>query len=643
MTQTHRTKHETDWLLIIILLAGAYLRWAQIEVLAGMLNTDEAANALDALSLIESPRLTPFFPNYTGRESGWHYWLALFLLAVGTRPLAVRLAATTIGMLTLVAVYDLGRELLPRRAALWSAAALAVLYWHVHLSQIGFRAILFPFIGTLALSRLLHAHRTNRLRGWLSAGALLGLLTYTYFSARMWLGYAGLLLGYWGIREPTKRRGVLLAGTMTIILALPLFLYTMFNPVQSLSRIDEVRVLNVSGILHNAGAWMNAWFHLGDQNVMLNLPGRPILDYFLGFPFLAGLMGLWWVAKKRWYSVWLAGLAGLSIAPSLFSDHAPHFLRAIGLVVPVAILIGTGMYCLERLSQRYIGRLAMLLPLIVVSMAGINTYQAFSRKWLNHPALPEQMELPINEAASFVETTSSPKTPLYFAPILRTNPTVLFWAKALKPRHVATFDSGECWVKTDIPALYVLLDDHQIPPIETLMPKSIHQYLQQDRTLAKIGVNESLILEVRPTNHTGTSGCAATFDERLHLGLAHPLPERALPGETLDINLNFKAQQPMAKIYTVFIHLYGIPSPYEGGPIWAQIDQAPCRSYPMTRWRAFETVNQTFALQVPVDLPAGTYTLVIGLYDPDAGLRLPLTAPAPDDKNYFELGHILID
>ena len=609
------------------------MRWAQLDALSGMLNTDEAANGLDALSLIESPRLTPFFPSHTGRESGWHYWLSLFLLAFGIRPLAIRLAATMLGIMTLAAVYALGRELLPRRAALWAAAALAVLYWHVHLSQIGFRAILLPLIGSLALAWLLRAHRTNRLTVWLEVGVLLGLLAYTYFSARLWLGYGALCLIYWGITEPKQRQGILLAGGVTAVLVLPLLLYTNANPLESFNRIGEVSVLTPAGVLNNGLVWLRAWFLWGDQNVMLNLPGRPILDWFLGIPFIAGLVGLWWLAKVRWHIWWLAGLATLSIVPSLLSDHAPHFLRAIGLVVPTALVIGAGMYGLEYIIQRTVGqagrRYVVLLPLVALLAAGINTYNARERHWLTHPDLPAQMEFSINEAVRLAEVTTTPEIALYFTSISRLNPTLLFWTKALAPRPVAAFAINECWVKTAVPALYVLMEPTQVIPFAAYTPVKASREAYQ-------------MLLVEPDGRTAHPQFAVTFAKNVQMTPTTPLPQKVQPGDTLHISLDFRAEQPTAEVYSLFIHLYGTPSPYEGGVIWAQTDSPLCLSYPMTAWRPFETINQQFTLSLPTNLPPGDYTLVTGLYNPANGLRLPLTAPAPNEWNHFELAPLAV-
>ncbi len=166
--------------------------------------------------LIQNPRLTPFFQLIPDEKVAGTTGLSHFA-RLCLRPLPSP-GATMIGCLTLAAIYALGRELLPRRAA---GPGLAVLYWHVHL-PIGW---LMPLVGSLAMAWL-RAYRTNRTAvGW--AQGCVGLLVH--FSARLWLGYTGLLLVYWGVREADKRRGILLAGAVTAVVALPLFLYTTFT------------------------------------------------------------------------------------------------------------------------------------------------------------------------------------------------------------------------------------------------------------------------------------------------------------------------------------------------------------------------------------------------------------------------------
>jgi hypothetical protein len=71
--------------------------------------------------------------------------------------------------------------------------------------------------------------------------------------------------------------------------------------------------------------------------------------------------------------------------------------------------------------------------------------------------------------------------------------------------------------------------------------------------------------------------------------------------------------------YKVFVHLI---DPASGRPV-VQDDAVPRRwTYPTTEWTRNEVVEDKIIL--PLDgVPQGHYDLVIGLYDPETGERLP--------------------
>jgi len=82
--------------------------------------------------------------------------------------------------------------------------------------------------------------------------------------------------------------------------------------------------------------------------------------------------------------------------------------------------------------------------------------------------------------------------------------------------------------------------------------------------------------------------------------------------------------------YSVFVHLQG-----EGGRIWAQSDGVPAGwTRPTTGWLPGEYVVDEHRLSLPADLPAGDYTLYVGLYDPQTNQRLPTSGPGatPDAR-----------
>ncbi|NJN94827.1 MAG: hypothetical protein HC875_12380 [Anaerolineales bacterium] len=116
------------------------------------------------------------------------------------------------------------------------------------------------------------------------------------------------------------------------------------------------------------------------------------------------------------------------------------------------------------------------------------------------------------------------------------------------------------------------------------------------------------------------------FDDSIALvGLDLPVSSVS-PGQTLAFSLHWQALTAIPQNYTVFVHLLDA-----AGTIRAQQDAAPQQGrYPTSWWDPDETVIDSYALPLPSDLASGSYTLRVGLYEPETGLRLPLKNGGPD-------------
>jgi hypothetical protein len=103
--------------------------------------------------------------------------------------------------------------------------------------------------------------------------------------------------------------------------------------------------------------------------------------------------------------------------------------------------------------------------------------------------------------------------------------------------------------------------------------------------------------------------------------------------EHMDIALHWQSLRRMDADYKFFIHLVNVGS----GERAAQADVMPHDwTYPTTWWEAGEFVSDRVSLSL-ADVPAGTYRLEVGVYDPDTGVRLPVSLPpeqqpAADDR-----------
>jgi hypothetical protein len=94
----------------------------------------------------------------------------------------------------------------------------------------------------------------------------------------------------------------------------------------------------------------------------------------------------------------------------------------------------------------------------------------------------------------------------------------------------------------------------------------------------------------------------------------------ASPDSLVTLTLHWQANQPFAETYTVFTHLL---DPAE--TVLINADHAPPK--PTQSWVSGEIIADTVDLTIPANLPAGTYSLEIGLYDAadPAFRRVPIT------------------
>jgi hypothetical protein len=94
----------------------------------------------------------------------------------------------------------------------------------------------------------------------------------------------------------------------------------------------------------------------------------------------------------------------------------------------------------------------------------------------------------------------------------------------------------------------------------------------------------------------------------------------ARPGETLQVALRWQARESRPEpAYTVFVHLTD-----DQGRLVAQHDGPPQDgAYPTSIWSAGDEIGDVHAIPLPASLPAATYQVRVGLYEPATGRRLP--------------------
>ncbi len=113
----------------------------------------------------------------------------------------------------------------------------------------------------------------------------------------------------------------------------------------------------------------------------------------------------------------------------------------------------------------------------------------------------------------------------------------------------------------------------------------------------------------------------AEIGDNIALVSAAVEPEQALPGQSVRVLVRWYV--PVGRPgqdYTTLLHL-GQPDE----PPLSTGDSPPLGgAFPTSAWRNGETIDDSYILTIPVDIPSGRYPVWIGLYNPATGERLPV-------------------
>ncbi|HXV26602.1 MAG TPA: glycosyltransferase family 39 protein [Candidatus Paceibacterota bacterium] len=372
--------HRTEALVLLVVMAVAvgFRFWALDRVPPG-LYPDEAMNGNDAVAAAESGEYRMFYPDNNGREGLFINLQSLAVRWFGPEPGSLRGVSALMGVLTVLGTYLLTRRLFNN----WGLAALAAFllavgFWHVNFSRIGFRAVMSPMFAVWSFYYLYTALQTNRLWHWGVAGALMGLGMHTYIAFRI-LPVAALflLVVYWhAVRKDfahgryrfTRQQvasGVAMGVAAFIITVLPLAWYFTSNPGTFTGRAGQVSVFASDEPLRDAAVnvvrTLGMFVYRGDLNWRHNLSGEPLLFWPVAALFAVGLarsllkVGRVLRTHGHFSSVHalLLGWFFIGLIPAFVSNEGiPHALRALPVAPVVYIFAAEGLWWLYILVRR---------------------------------------------------------------------------------------------------------------------------------------------------------------------------------------------------------------------------------------------------------------------------------------------------
>lgn len=340
-------RYEAMALLAVVLLA-AVLRYPMLAEIPALIDADEGRLGASAMKMLEDG-----FPNVF--DFGWNSFPNLsylvdyaFIPILGEGYVQQRMAAATIGVLSVIPMYFWVRRWWGITAALIAAFLLAVTHDLLFWSRMGFNNIHSVALGALMLATLARAFQRGAWIDYFWFGLVTGLCFHTYHAAKLY----GLLLAVsvlplaLGVRGLARRHfaGALLSLLTFVVVVAPQVPSIVENwetfRTDTMNR-NDVHELIAAYRAHDVQRVRDHLYtHVADSlNVFISVPHR--LAFFepaVCVPFLIGFFWMLWRWRDPRHLVVLVWLIGVVVIGGMMTSYPPYKPRLIGML-PAACVI----------------------------------------------------------------------------------------------------------------------------------------------------------------------------------------------------------------------------------------------------------------------------------------------------------------
>ncbi|MBN1249109.1 MAG: glycosyltransferase family 39 protein [Anaerolineae bacterium] len=613
------------WLLLGLLLLAAGLRYWDLPEFPRGVEHDEVAEVLIAEGVLRGEHALYFEEAY-GQEPLFLYLVAVSRALIGRNVLALRFVSASVGLLVVAAAARLGRRMFNERVGVVAAMGVGISLWPVFWSRVGLRAMLLPLtmcLGAEALWSVLQDRRSRAAPGTGArsaalAGLWFGLSAYTYLAARgvplVLGGWLVLLMLFDGRCFRRHWREIALALVLAAAVAVPLVVHLVWHtPVQT--RVAEVdaplRALqnrNPGPVLANVPRILGMFLGTGDATARNNLPGRPVFaEPLWALFFVIGLL----VALGRFVDprhgllwVWLVAM----VSPSLVTIEAPNFVRTLGTLPATMLLLGVGADFVWGWLRRVKSWGPALSVLLLAASLGPNlilTVRDYFIRWPQSPEVAFVWQWDFAEIAAWLDahptvtdvtvgglsnqSMDGPSLDL----LMKREDAVVRWCDPGSPIGSAGAvlwpgAGGEILIPSFVPVNAVLAD--RLLSASEAVVRGAGGFDRYDVAPSVEPAQRLVVYE----------GGAVLVDAELPA-------TRIQAGETLTFVSTWLAQGEAHPDLKAFLHVVDAT-----GALRAQHDGLDC---PAPFWRAGDVIVQVHRLELPADLPSGTYSVRIGLYD----------------------------
>jgi 4-amino-4-deoxy-L-arabinose transferase-like glycosyltransferase len=356
----------TRWTLLLLAVVALVLffRFYKLDQVPLDMTSDQAEKLLDVWD-VRHEQTHIFFPRNTGREA-FQFYLTSAVISIfntGYSFLSLKIGTAICGLITLVYLYLLGKELGNRRVALIAVAFAGIAYWPNVFTRVALRFALYPLFAAPVLYYLIRGLRRSSRNDFLLAGLFLGAGLHSYSPFRIMPLVVLVAVGLYLLHRQAKGKRLQtmwmlgLLVIISVIVFLPLARYITENPAnreifmyRSFTRLtsSEHPLPGPAGEIFLKNLWkaliMFAW---DDGEVWtISIPHRPALDVISAALFYLGvlLIFLRYIRKQNWVHIFLILSVPLMMMPSIlslaFPNENPITNRTAGAMIPVFLIIG---------------------------------------------------------------------------------------------------------------------------------------------------------------------------------------------------------------------------------------------------------------------------------------------------------------
>src|SRR5215212_2577241 len=340
---------------LLIFALAIFLRTYRLNSIPPGIYVDETNGALDSLYILEGRDVSPFGTGWYGTPNGYLYYMAGIFKLFGANWLSLKLVSLIAAVLTVPAVYLLGKLMFGPLAGLGAMLLIAVSRWHLSMSRWGWNETAPQLFQVLAMFFLLRGLRDRRALDYALSGLLTGFSIYAYLSARLAAATLLLYILYWLLSDPSGLRVSLRRSWLGLVIMMlaagvaiaPLAVTYLTDPFTFSNRVDEISVFrdvreqgSLSPLTENIRDILKFFHQTGDPQGKHNLPDEPMADPVTGLLFAIGLAYAvvgWRDQRHVLLIIWLVlGLAGSFLSSQHESPQSYRSLTALPAVVLMA-------------------------------------------------------------------------------------------------------------------------------------------------------------------------------------------------------------------------------------------------------------------------------------------------------------------